>query len=293
MSDQAEKLRQLIADTAPCAEIEIAGPPMIVVTGGKGGVGTTTVALNLATALTHNGHRTVLVDLAHHADLAQLARVEVTAGNTIADVAEGTCSIIDSLMPGPAGTLLVAGRWAPADAPDWSPLALSRLLSQFAELPDQADVLIVDSGSGMSKWTHRLWQRAALVLLVTTVEDVGIMDAYATIKQADAGACSPEIRVLVNRFEFATAAADAERRIAAACRRFLGRTIRPAPRLPRCADAGLASDMVPRAWEAPKSQFGRSVSQLGRFAADVLSRGPHAPVLFDSSLTPIQEFLAC
>ena len=272
MPDQAANLRQLIAEAAPCAENDIVGPPMIVVTGGKGGVGTTTVALNLATALTHNGHRTVLVDLAHHADMAQLAGVEVPSGTTIADIAEGTCSVHDALQAGPAGTLLIAGRWAPAETPDWSPQALGRLQMQLAELQDRADVLIVDSGSGMTKWTHRLWQRAALVLLVTTVEDVGIMDAYATIKQADTGSCSPEIRVLVNRFEFATAAADAERRIAAACRRFLGRTIHPAPRLPRCADAGSASDSVPRSWEAPKSQFGRSVSQLGRFAADMLSR---------------------
>jgi flagellar biosynthesis protein FlhG len=293
MLDQAHKLRQLIADSSPAPEIEAVGPPMIVVTGGKGGVGTTTVALNLAAGLTHNGHRTVLVDLAHHADLAHLAGAEVADGNTVADVAEGKCSINEALLTGPAGTLLVAGRWAPSDAPDWSPQALTRLLSQLAKLRDQADVLIVDSGSGMTKWTHRLWQRAALVLLVTTVEDVGIMDAYSTIKQADAGGCSPEIRVLVNRYEFATAAADAERRIAAACRRFLGRTIRPAPRLPRCAEAGLASDNIPRAWEAPKTQFGRSVSQLARFAADVLSRQPHPSALLAADLATIQEFSAC
>jgi MinD-like ATPase involved in chromosome partitioning or flagellar assembly len=145
----------------------------------------------------------------------------------------------------------------------------------------------------LTNWTHRLWQRATLVLLVTTVEDLGIMDAYATIKQADTGACSPEIRVLVNRFEFATAAADAERRIAAACRRFLGRTIRPAPRLPRCEEADGAGQIKPRAWESPKSQFGRSVCQLGRFAADLLARDQPAPVVLQLTSTPIQEFSTC
>jgi MinD-like ATPase involved in chromosome partitioning or flagellar assembly len=166
-------------------------------------------------------------------------------------------------------------------------------LHQCAELRDHVDVLIVDSGSGMNRWAHRLWQRAALVLMVTTVEDVGIMDAYATIKQAAAGDSTPEIRVLVNRFEFATAAADAERRIAAACRRFLGRAIRPAPRLPRCIDASLASAIIPRSWEAPKSQFGRSVSQLGRFAADVLSQQTKSTAPIGFNLSPIQEFSTC
>jgi flagellar biosynthesis protein FlhG len=293
MADQADKLRQLIASAVPSAENETACPPMIVVTGGKGGVGTSTVALNLAAALTHNGHRTVLADLAKHADLAQLAGIETEGASTVADIVEGNCSAMDALQPGPAGMLLLAGRWAPADAPDLSSQALSHLLGRLSELRDCADVLVIDSGSGMTNWTHRLWQRASLVLLVTTVEDVGIMDAYATIKQADTGACSPEIRVLVNRFEFATAAADAERRIAAACRRFLGRTIRPAPRLPRYEEPDAAGQIKPRAWESPKSQFGRSVYQLGRFAADLLARDQHASVVLQLSSTPIQEFSTC
>jgi flagellar biosynthesis protein FlhG len=293
MPDQADKLRQLIAHKPPSIDVPWDGPPMIVVTGGKGGVGTTTVAINLAVALTHNGHRAVLMDLAPQADVAHLAGIDAADGSTAADIADGSCSAAGALRPGPAGTLLVTGRWASAQTSEWSPHSLDRLLHQCAELRDHVDVLIVDGGSGMNRWAHRLWQRAALVLMVTTVEDVGIMDAYATIKQAAAGDSTPEIRVLVNRFEFATAAADAERRIAAACRRFLGRAIRPAPRLPRCIDASLASAIVPRSWEAPKSQFGRSVSQLGRFAADVLSQQAKSPAPIGFNLSLIQEFSTC
>jgi flagellar biosynthesis protein FlhG len=293
MPDQADKLRQLIAHKPPSADVPWDGPPMIVVTGGKGGVGTTTVAINLAVALTHNGHRAVLMDLAPQADVAHLAGIDAADGSTAADIADGTCSAAGALRPGPAGTLLITGRWASAQTSEWSPHSLDRLLHQCAELRDHVDALIVDSGSGMNRWAHRLWQRAALVLMVTTVEDVGIMDAYATIKQAAAGDSTPEIRVLVNRFEFATAAADAERRIAAACRRFLGRAIRPAPRLPRCIDASLASAIIPRSWEAPKSQFGRSVSQLGRFAADVLSQQTKSTAPIGFNLSPIQEFSTC
>src|SRR5262249_5880883 len=142
-------------------------------------------------------------------------------------------------------------------------------------------------------WMHRLWQGATLVLLVSTVEDVGVMDAYATLKRAAANNGSAEIRVLINRYDFATAAADAERRIAAACRRFLGRSLRAAPRLPRAEEASLASNAYPRAWETPKSPFGRSVNQLGRFAADVLARQSFAPVPLSTGFLPIQEFSAC
>jgi flagellar biosynthesis protein FlhG len=298
MPDQADKLRKIIADTSPEADFEADGPPMVVVTGGKGGVGTTTVALNLAAALAHNGHRAVLVDLAPHADVAHLAGIEAAAGRTVVDVADGVCSAAEAMLAGPAGTQLIAGRWAPSEAAEWSAHGLDRLLRHLAELRNQVDVFVVDSGSGMSRSTQFLWRRAAIALLVTTVEDVGVMDAYATIKQATIGSQaaadsrSSEIRILVNRFEFATAAADAERRIAAACRRFLGRSIRPAPRLPRC-DASRASAIIPRAWETPKSPFGRSVHQLGRFVADALSRQATTPVLAGHHSSSMQEFSTC
>jgi flagellar biosynthesis protein FlhG len=293
MFDHASKLRKLIAESAPTAAVESVSPPMIVVTGGKGGVGTTTVALNLAVALTHHGHRTVLADLGLQADLANLAGVNFDPANSISNGRAGPCSPGEVIQYGPAGVLLLPSRWAPGQAQLWSDQVPDCLLLQVADLRADADVLVVDSGSGMTDWTHRLWHRASLVLLVTTCEDIGIMDSYATIKQAKPARGGPEIRLLVNRFDFATAAADAERRIAAACRRFLGRAIRPAPRLPRCDDSGIASAGVPQAWEAPKSHFGRSVSQLARFAADVLARRQNSPLTIGPSLIPIQEFSAC
>src|SRR4029079_19473705 len=111
MPDQAEKLRQLIADAMPDGRDEAAPPPMIVVTGAKGGVGTTTIALNLAVALTHAGHRTVLVDAAPNADIAQLAGTDAGAGGSIADVVEGKCDADEALREGPGGAALLAGSW--------------------------------------------------------------------------------------------------------------------------------------------------------------------------------------
>ena len=80
MSDQADKLRQLVIDTAPARGDRML-PPTIVVTGGKGGVGATTVAINLAAALAEHGRRTVLVDAAPNADVAQLLGIDVERGS--------------------------------------------------------------------------------------------------------------------------------------------------------------------------------------------------------------------
>src|SRR5215831_10926039 len=112
MPDQADKLRKLIANKVPSADMPWDGPPIVVVAGGKGGVGTTTVAINLAAALTHNGHRTVLVDLAPQADVAHLAGVDAVDVSTVRDIAEGNSSAADALRSGPAGMTLIAGRWA-------------------------------------------------------------------------------------------------------------------------------------------------------------------------------------
>jgi flagellar biosynthesis protein FlhG len=134
------------------------------------------------------------------------------------------------------------------------------------------NTLIIDTGSGVTKWTRRLWREAQLVLVVTTPDDVAVMDAYATIKEATCGDALAHVRVLVNQCSDSALAEDAERRLATACRRFLGLQIARGPRLPQDVASMHAAGQSPRAWESPASPFGRSVRQLGRFAADLLSQ---------------------
>jgi flagellar biosynthesis protein FlhG len=272
MPDQAEKLREMVGGAADFAVADTALPPMIVVSGGKGGVGTTTVALNLAAALSHGGHRTVLVDAAPHADAGHLAGIDDSDGPCLADVVAGACDTAQALRCGPAGALLLSGRWAADIAPNRSMQACDRLLRQLAALDTSVDALVIDGGSGATNWTRLFWQRATLVLVVTTPDDVAIMDAYATLKRGLADDVTADVRVLMNQCDSTTAAADAQRRIAMACQRFLGRTIGRAPRLPREADDSHRQLRVPRAWDMLSSPFGRSVRQLGRFVADVLAQ---------------------
>ena len=121
---------------------------MIVVAGGKGGVGATTVAVNLAAALADREHRVVMVDAARqHADLAQVAGVGPISGGTVADVLAGKCRAVDALFPGPGGTLLLANRWAPKSSPDYSRHAQQHLLAELQTLHGVADLLVVDVGN--------------------------------------------------------------------------------------------------------------------------------------------------
>jgi MinD-like ATPase involved in chromosome partitioning or flagellar assembly len=198
MIDQADKLRELVHGAPPPEYDAAPAVPMIVVAGGKGGVGATTVAVNLAAALADREHRVVVVDAARqNADLAQVAGVGPVSGGTVADILAGRCRAADALAPGPAGTLLLANRWAPKANPDYSRHAQQRLLAELQTLGEVADLLVVDVGSGRSAWTRRFWLRARLVVLVTTTDDASLVDCVPAISElpgADATAVAARRR---------------------------------------------------------------------------------------------------
>lgn len=275
MSDQADKLRELVHGSSWPVDEAASGPPMIVVAGGKGGVGTTTVAVNLAAVLADREFRVVAVDAARqHADLAQVAGIGPISGGTVADVMAGKCRALDALVPGPAGALLLANCWAPKADPDYSRHAQQRLLAELRTLHGVADVLVVDVGSGLTAWTRRLWAKARLVILVTTTDDVAVMDTYAAIKISLSESVTPDLRILINQCESPETATDVNRRIAAACQRFLGRTVPALPALPLHETRNAASGAsAPRVWESPKTHFSHEALWLGHAVDDVLSVG--------------------
>jgi flagellar biosynthesis protein FlhG len=203
----------------------------VVVSGGKGGVGATTVAVNLTVALVRQGQRAVLVD----ADFAQpdaTALCGISDGDTVADVLNGRRTVHEVLQRGPAGIQVLPGAWAPKQLPECSPLAQQRMLTELARLGPHADVVVLDVGSGLDPLVGRFWQSADVVLLVTTCDAASIMDAYASIKVLTADQSDCRVCTLVNQSDSEAAAADVHARIAQACSRFLGKSIHPAGRLP-------------------------------------------------------------
>lgn len=283
MSDQADKLRELIHGAPPPEFAAAPGPPMIVVAGGKGGVGATTVAVNLAAALADREHRVVIVDASRqHADLAQVAGVGPINGGTVADILAGKCRAVDALAPGPVGTLLLANRWAPKSSPDYSRHAQQQLLAELQTLHSVADMLVVDVGSGLSSWTRRFWLRAQLVMLVTTTDDVAVMDAYAAVKLSMTDSLASDVRVLANQSDSSATADEVVSRLGNACQRFLGREVRALPALPQhiAIDAATGGRRIPRLWESPNSPFGHAVLWLGHAVDDALTANcEHIPAI--------------
>lgn len=221
MIDQANDLRRLVMGATQKPSDTTARPRMVLVAGGKGGVGTTTIAVNLAVSLAQNGLRIVLVDAdPDGADVQTLCRLRQRY--TISDVLNGKRTLRESLQAGPAGVMILPGAWAVADLADATERSQERLLGQFAGLANRADAIVFDGGNGQHAFTRRLWHACEELVLVTSADVNAILDTYAVMKVACDPTCPPRIHLLVNTCSGAKEAAEIHDRISRSSQRFLG-----------------------------------------------------------------------
>jgi flagellar biosynthesis protein FlhG len=225
MSDQADGLRELVRSRA--------GPPVrapvktrsLVFTSGKGGVGTSNLALNLAVALGELGQRVVLVD----ADLG-LANLDLLCGLTpnydLGDVLTGSVLLSDAVIDGPAGVRFLPGAHGMRTLPDILGDGPARVASELAGLEAGSDFLIVDAGSGLGSGIATLAAAADEVVVVTTPEPTGVADAHATIGRFKRLA-GVRLRAAVNQATSAVEADDVLARLAVTSRQFLGAVVTP------------------------------------------------------------------
>lgn len=231
MLDQADRLRALVREAAVGGlSAATPAPYKLVVAGSKGGVGATTVALELSVTLARQGSRTVLVDAdLNRPDLAALCGLDPS--DTIADVLSGRRTVHETLHRGPGGVQILPAAWSSNTVPDCSPPAQQRLLGELDRLGRHADVIVLDIGCGLNHVIRRYWNTADEVLLVTTTDNVALLDAYAAIKVLAAGRDDLPIKTLVNLAN-ADSAAGVHVRIAHAARKFLDREIEHAGHVP-------------------------------------------------------------
>ena len=154
---------------------------VIAVTSGKGGVGKTAVAANLAVALASEQCNTMLLD----ADLG-LANVDVMLGLqprfNLAHVVSGETDLDSTILHGPAGLRIVpaaSGNYSVIDLPS---TAQASIIQAFSGLADQPDVLLVDTAAGISDSVARFVQASQQAVVVVCDEPSSITDAYALIK---------------------------------------------------------------------------------------------------------------
>ncbi|MBQ6807173.1 MAG: MinD/ParA family protein [Lachnospiraceae bacterium] len=176
--DQAEQLRTIIKASSqphrPLARV-------ITVTSGKGGVGKSNTAINLAVQFKKMGKRVIILD----ADFG-LANIEIMFGavpkHNLCDLIYQGKKISEIITWGPMDVGFISGGSGIAGMSNLSKDYLTYIIQNLAELDEMADVIIVDTGAGISDAVLEFLVASGEILLVTTPEPTSITDSYSLIK---------------------------------------------------------------------------------------------------------------
>lgn len=211
--DQASSLREL-------ARRRRRGAAVIAVTSGKGGVGKSSVAVNLSVFLASRGVRVVLVDVDMGLANADLL-LNVRPRYTLAHVLSGLRTLEEIIVGGPCGLRFVPGASGVQEVADLTEFERQTLITQFGRLRISTDIVVLDCGAGLSRNVLSFALSSDRVLVVTTPEPTAVTDAYATIKSLHQERCAVPIGLFVNRAENRAVADATFQRIAAVAQRFL------------------------------------------------------------------------
>ena len=204
---------------------------VIAVTGGKGGVGKTTVSANLAVSIAAQGRDVMLVD----ADLG-LANVDVVLGlNTrfhLGHVVSGECALEDAIVTGPHGLQIVPAASGIKRMANLSDIEQAGIIRAFSDLYHRVDVMIVDTAAGLHDSVLTFSQAAQHVLVVVCDEPASITDAYALIKVLSREHGVRRFQILANQTRRSGEGPELFQKISRVCDRFLNVTLEFAGSVP-------------------------------------------------------------
>jgi flagellar biosynthesis protein FlhG len=174
------------------------GVTVVAVASGKGGVGKTQIAVNLAVALAQRGRSTLLLD----ADLG-LANVDVLLGlrasASLEQVIAGECELDDIVVNGPAGLRILPGASGVSRLANLSAREQGGLVDAFATLSTDIDVMVVDVATGVDDLVLGFCGAASEVVVVLCDELASLTDAYALVKLLARERGIRRFQVLCNR----------------------------------------------------------------------------------------------
>lgn len=206
MTDQATRLRQMVGsengDIPPPvspAQVEAwANVRVVAITSGKGGVGKTNLAVNLAMALRRRGHRVLVID----ADLG-MANVDILLGTSsrkhLLDLLRPEVKLDDVIVETPHGIQYISGGSGIEKALEYDHAEKLLLQQKLADCAARADLILVDTGAGLGRNVMDFILAADEVLLVTTPEPTSLTDAYAVMKAYSIYAVQKNLRLVINR----------------------------------------------------------------------------------------------
>jgi flagellar biosynthesis protein FlhG len=261
-ADQAQGLRARVS--RPCH--------VVAVTSGKGGVGKTTLAANLGLELARSGRSVLLLD--GDLGLANLSILFNLAPRwDLEHVLAGRCTLADAVVQIRSGLSLIPAAAGAAALADLGGTERAGLLDQVRALGGSMDILLIDTGAGISPTVLALVGLAQQCLLVTTHEPTALSDAYGLLKAALAGGAG-RIDLVVNLAQSHVQARETHARLCRLTERFLGVSPRLAAVIPRdecVGEAVVRQEPVTAIY--PYSRAARAIVGLAR----LLSPQPGKP----------------
>jgi flagellar biosynthesis protein FlhG len=197
---------------------------VLAVTSGKGGVGKTNVVANLALALTRLHKKVMVVD----ADLG-LANLDILLGltpkYTIEHLLQGSKNLRDVVVEGPGGMTILPASSGVQQLTELTPEQKLAFLAEIDSLEDPVDVMLIDTGAGISSNVLYFALAAQEIVVVTCPEPTAITDAYALMKILARDHDHRKFQLLVNSAASAEEAQMVFQKLNRATQQFLDFTI--------------------------------------------------------------------
>ncbi len=279
----------------------------IALTSGKGGVGKSNIAINLAITLAKRGSRVCVLD----ADTG-LANINILVGvvphYTLEHVFSGEKTLADVTIKGPGGIQIIPGASGVADCVDLGSEQQEHLLQAMDELEPEYDYLIVDTGAGISATVLHFVAAAQMPILVLTPEPTSLTDAFSLLKVLRRNRFKRPVQVLVNKAPSINKAHEIFKRFQTAVDKFIGLRVRflgtiwrdqaieiavsrqypvalGSPTTPACQDFNLLADNIDKTYEAGLIK-GVSFSQYWQRRVDKARRAEPAVNHREAESTP-------
>ena len=194
--DQAQPLREMVERNA----VRRRAIKIATIASGKGGVGKSSLCVNIAIALSVLGYRVLVVD----ADFG-LANIDVMLGvnakYNMGHLLRGERTIGEIIQEGHNGVRFISGGSGVFELLQMDEEKLSLIMRDLIGLNDPADVILFDAGAGINDQLLQLTQASNETIIVTTPEPTAFVDAYALVKTMISGGNQRNLRLIMNKCE--------------------------------------------------------------------------------------------
>ncbi|MBE5932503.1 MAG: MinD/ParA family protein [Lachnospiraceae bacterium] len=261
--DQATILRQKVQESSESSNARV-----IAVTSGKGGVGKTSLSVNLAVEMAKTGKKVVIFD----ADFG-LANVEVMLGirptYNLLDLIHNNKTMPEIITQGPMGIGFVSGGSGVSELASLDKNSIKLLISEMIKLDKMFDIVIIDTGAGITDSVMEFVMVSPEVLLVVTPEPTSITDAYSLLKvlrrKNDFNPLYKTINVISNRVTSDDEGNEIFAKMNTVSSKFLNTKLEYLGSIPQDRNASLAIiEQKPVVNAYPNSPASKAINELAR-----------------------------